>query len=135
MRKPSIVASSVLTVALLLSGVALAEEMKHDHDHGSTTAKQGSWKGEVVDIACSAAKAEAKGAGHADCAKKCLKSGQPMGLLTADGDMYLLVADHADGKAFEAAKDMAGSQVEVSGMMAEKGGMKVVSVSAVKPAA
>jgi len=132
MRKPSIVASTVLAVALLISGVALAEEMKHDH---GAAAAQGSWKGEIVDIACNAGKVEAKGSGHSDCAKKCLKNGQPMGLLTADGDMYLLVANHADGKPFEAAKDMAGSQVEVTGTMAERGGMKVVQVNAVKPAA
>src|SRR4051794_6286517 len=134
MRKPSIVASSILALALLISGVALAEEMKHDHG-AATAATQGSWKGEIVDIACQAGKMEAKGAGHADCAKKCLKNGQPMGLLTADGDMYLLVADHANDKPFQSAKDMAGSQVEVTGQMAERGGMKVVSVAAVKPAA
>jgi hypothetical protein len=131
MRKTSVIA--LLAAALLISGIALAEEMKHEHPAANTAA--GSWKGEIVDIACQAAHAQAKGAGHTDCAKKCLKNGQPMGLLTADGDMLLLVPDHDNGKPFESAKDMAGSNVEVSGTMNERGGMKVVTVASVKPAA
>ena len=76
----------------------------------------------------------AKGAGHADCAKKCVKGGQPMGLLTGDDDMVLLVADHANGKPFEAAQDLAGSKAEVTGKMETRGGVKIVTVTGVKAA-
>ena len=125
MRKSSWVALCTLAVALVVAAAAYAADAKSG---------AGMWKGEIVDIACYSAKS-AKGAGHSDCAKKCLQNGQPMGLLTGDGDMVLLVADHADGKAFDSAKQMAGKNVEVSGTMAEKGGMKVVTVTGVKPAA
>jgi len=125
MRKSSWVALCTLAVALVVAAAAYAADAKTG---------AGMWKGEIVDIACYMPKG-AKGAAHADCAKKCLKSGQPMGLLTGDGDMVLLVADHADNKAFESAKDMAGKNVEVSGTMSEKAGMKIVSVTGVKPAA
>jgi hypothetical protein len=126
MKKPAIV-----LVALVL-GLAVSA-FAHDHD-AKAASTTGSWKGEVVDIACYAAHGK-NGAGHADCAKKCAQSGQPIGLLTSDGDMALLVADHADGKAFEAAKGLAGSNVEVTGKMDTKGEWKVITVTGVKPAA
>lgn len=91
------------------------------------------WTGEVLDLACYAAK-DAKGADHAGCAKSCVKSGQPMGLLTADGTVVLLAASHSDGKPYEALKDWAGSQVEVTGELAERSGVKVVTVTGSKAA-
>jgi hypothetical protein len=128
MRKPAIVFVA-LVLGLAISTFAFA----HDHDAKAAASTTGSWKGEIVDVACYAAHGKS-GAGHADCAKKCAQSGQPIGLLTADGDMALLVADHADGKAFEAAKGMAGSNAEVTGKMDTKGDLKVITVTAVKAA-
>jgi hypothetical protein len=128
MKKPAIV-----LVALVLGLAVSTFAFAHDHD-AKAASTTGSWKGEVVDIACYAAHGK-NGAGHADCAKKCAQSGQPIGLLTSDGDMALLVADHADGKAFEAAKGLAGSNVEVTGKMDTKGEWKVITVTGVKPAA
>lgn len=122
MKRNALVALSVLVLTLVPFAFAAAEE------------KPGSWKGEIVDVACYVPKG-AKGAGHADCAKKCAEAGQPIGLLTADGDMLLLAADHGDGKPFAAAKSMAGSMAEVSGTLSTRGDMKVVTVTAVKPAA
>jgi hypothetical protein len=126
MKKTTVIALAVMVLGLV-SGIALAADMK-------APAAGSSWKGEIIDIACYSGKG-AKGAGHGDCAKKCAKAGQPMGLMTAEGDLYLLAADHADGKAFEAAKDMAGGMVEVTGSMAEKSGIKVITVTGVKKAA
>jgi hypothetical protein len=127
MKKTTVVALTVLVLALVVSGIALAADAK-------AAPAPASWKGEIVDIACYSGHG-AKGAGHGDCAKKCAKAGQPMGLMTGDGDLYLLAADHSDGKAFEAAKDMAGSEAEVTGTMAEKSGIKVITVTGVKKAA
>ena len=90
--------------------------------------EEGSWTGEVVDLACYVAKG-AKGADHAGCAKSCVKNGQPMGLLTEDGTLVLLSADHKDGAPYEALKDLAGETASVSGTLAEKDGMKVVTVT------
>ncbi len=96
-------------------------------------AEEGSWTGEIMDLACYIAK-DAKGAEHAGCAKACVKNGQPMGLLTDDGTLLLLAADHKDGAPYEALKDMAGEKAVVMGTMAEKDGMKFVSVTGSKAA-
>lgn len=96
-------------------------------------ADEGTWTGEVVDLACYVSKG-AKGADHAGCAKSCVKGGQPMGLLTDDGTLVLLASDHKNGEPYEALKDMAGGKAVVSGSLAEKDGMKVVTVSGSKAA-
>ncbi|OGF63530.1 MAG: hypothetical protein A2Y62_16440, partial [Candidatus Fischerbacteria bacterium RBG_13_37_8] len=88
-------------------------------------------KGEVLDLACYIGH-EAKGLKHQQCALTCLKDGQPMGLLTEDGAVYLLLADHQDGKPFNETKNYAALQVEISGTMYERAGIKAVSVESVK---
>ncbi len=92
---------------------------------------EGSWTGEVVDLACYVGNG-ARGSDHAGCAKSCVKNGQPMGLLTDDGTLVLLAADHKNGKPYEALKDLAGENAEVMGTLAEKDGMKVVTVTGSK---
>lgn len=87
----------------------------------------------MVDLACYVSQG-AKGADHAGCAKSCVKNGQPMGLLTDDGILVLLAADHRDGEPYEALKDMAGGNAQVTGKLAEKDGMKVVTVTGSKAA-
>jgi len=111
----------VVVVALLLAAVpaSQAEEM--------------TWTGEVLDLACYAAQG-AMGSDHAGCAKNCVKGGQPMGLLTEDGTVLLLAANHKDGAPYEALKELAGEQAEVTGELAERDGMKVVSVTGSKAA-
>ncbi|HET9766092.1 MAG TPA: hypothetical protein VFS60_04560 [Thermoanaerobaculia bacterium] len=133
MRKPAIVALFALVIALAAAPFVLAHD-DHGHDHGTAAATAGSWKGEIIDVACYVPNG-AKGAGHADCAKKCAKAGMPLGLLTGDGDLVLLLADHEDGKAYETVRELAGTTVEVSGKSAERDGMTVVTVTGVKPAA
>ena len=95
---------------------------------------EGTWTGEVIDLACYVTQG-AKGPDHAGCAKSCVKNGQPMGLLTDDGTLVLLAADHKDGAPYEALKDLAGEQAEVAGILDEKDGMKVVTVTGSKAAA
>lgn len=97
---------------------------------------EGTWTGEVVDMACYLSHPDGgHGPEHAGCAKKCAKGGQPMGLLIDDGTLVLLSADHADGEPFEALKDLAGEKAEVSGVLSEKNGMKMVTVKGAKKAA
>ena len=114
----------LLGIALLaigISGIAIAGE------------GEGSWTGEIVDLACYIPQG-AKGSDHAGCAKSCVKNGQPMGLLTDDGTLVLLAADHKGGEPYEALKDLAGEQAHVTGSLAERGGMKVVTVTGSKAA-
>ncbi|HEV8375316.1 MAG TPA: hypothetical protein VGR38_03665 [Candidatus Polarisedimenticolia bacterium] len=87
--------------------------------------------GEVVDLACFVAHA-AKGPDHQKCALKCAQMGQPMGLLSADGKLYLLVADHTDPAPYNKARSMAADQVEIKGDVSEKSGMTILTVDEVK---
>ena len=85
------------------------------------------FKGEIIDLPCYVAQG-AQGADHAGCAKACVKNGQPMGVKTANG-LYLLAADHKNGDAYESLKEKAGEVAEFSGVLAEKDGMKVITVT------
>jgi hypothetical protein len=87
--------------------------------------------GEVVDLACYVGHG-AKGPDHQKCAQKCAQMGQPMGLLSPDGTLYLLVADHSNPAPYSKARSLAGDQVEIKGDVSEKGGMKALSVEEVK---
>ncbi len=89
------------------------------------------FKGEILDLACYTAHG-AKGAEHAACAKKCLAAGQPMGLLAADGTVYLLFASHSDATAYNKAKELAGKTVEIQGEAATQGSVKGITVVGVK---
>ena len=88
-------------------------------------------QGEILDLACYL-EHEAQGAGHAGCAKACLEEGQPMGLLAADGKVWLLLADHSDAKPYHAAKQFAGRQVVVTGLKKSRAGIDGFEVHAVK---
>ena len=90
-------------------------------------AADGTWTGEVIDIACYTKDKNNVGAKHAACAMKCVKEGQPMGLLV--GTEVVALKAGADAKAYESMKDMAGKTVEVKGSVEEKDGKKMVTVA------
>lgn len=117
---------SLVAIVAVFAMVALAPAFAAD-------SMQGTWTGEVLDLACYVSHG-AHGPGHAACAKKCAMAGQPMGLLTDDGTVLLLAADHDNGQPFEALKDLAGGKAEISGEMAENGGVKMVTVKSAKAA-
>jgi hypothetical protein len=118
---------SVIVLALaafLAAGLSLAIQAE---DEGEKVTVQG----EILDMACYVGHG-AKGPDHAKCAKNCVKGGRPMGLLAKDGTVYLLYASHDEGSPFEQAKEFAGQQVELSGLMASQAGIKGIEVHAVK---
>ncbi len=88
--------------------------------------------GEILDMACYVAHG-AKGPEHQKCAAKCAEQGQPVGLLTADGKVYILFADHADSSAYEKAKSLAGRNAEIKGEEASRDGINGLTVLAAKP--
>lgn len=112
----------VFALALLAVGANLSAEHH-----------EGTWSGEILDLACYVAQ-DAHGADHAACAESCVKGGQPMGLKTDDGTVVLLAASHQDGAPYAALKDLAGKRAEVTGQLAERDGMKVVTVTGSKAA-
>ena len=79
--------------------------------------------GEVVDLMCYLDHG-AKGEKHAKCAEKCIKSGGPVGLLTKDDQLYLVVGDHEPMN--EALASHAGKIVTLTGKVVERNGVKMI---------
>lgn len=120
---------SILVAAAMATTAAAIPAIAQD-DHNK--AKGVTVQGEILDLACFVAH-DGKGPKHAACAAKCLKDGQPMGLLAKDGTVYLLFGDHADISAFVKAKEFVAKNVEIAGEAANKDGMKGITVKSVKP--
>jgi len=127
---------SSLVVAAGIVLVPLAA-LAQTHEGTKAEAKPVTLKGEIVDMGCYMGKG-AKGMDHKSCAAKCIAGGMPMGLLTADGTLYLLTMSHASADPFNKAKELAAMNVEITGPVSEKSGMKAIEVTAIteaKPAA
>jgi type 1 fimbria pilin len=86
--------------------------------------------GEVLDMACYLDHG-AHGAKHADCAKKCISSGLPVGLKGTDGKTYLLIGEHMPAND-ELAKHAA-ETITVRGKLVERDGINLLeNISIVK---
>ncbi len=113
-RKSLFLSSTLLFLAVVLaSPQASAQEKKHDV----------TLKGEIVDLMCYLDHG-GKGEKHAGCAKTCIESGGPVGLLTASGELYLVIGEHKpmnDKLAAYAAKE-----VTLKGDVAERNGVKLL---------
>ena len=121
-----LICAALAIVVVFGLGVTLGQESeKHEGDGVFSV------EGEIIDMACYVAN-EAKGPDHASCAKRCVKAGQPMGLLANDGTVYVLYANHRDGAPFEAAKELAGTKVQLSGKLSTMSGIKGIEVQAVE---
>src|SRR5689334_9085802 len=117
----------VAGAAVLASTLALAHsasEMK-----GMAMAKPTTMTGEVVDMGCYMAHT-ATGEKHLSCATKCIANGMPMGLLTANGKLYLITLDHDDYDPYNKLKDWASKQVTLTGVVSERAGMRSIDVTA-----
>ena len=87
--------------------------------------------GEVVDMSCYLHHPETStGAGHKKCAETCAKKGLPMGLLTSDKQVYLLLEDHDNPKAYATALGKAAQQATVEGDKVSIGGVQGIVVEA-----
>ena len=89
--------------------------------------------GEVVDLACYVPHpATSRGNGHRKCADTCLKKGMPMGIVTADKQVYLLLENHDNPKPYAQLKEKAAETVTVEGIKASEGGVQGFVVEALK---
>ncbi len=89
--------------------------------------------GEVVDLSCYLPHPETStGASHKKCAETCAKKGLPMGILTDDRQVFLLLEDHDNPKAYAAALEGAAKTVTVDGKKVVQGGVNGIVVEAVK---
>lgn len=88
-------------------------------------------QGEIVDLACYLAKG-LKGPSHRVCAQKCAERGIPIGVLTDDAKLFLLLEDHSDEEPYEDAKELAGQRAEVKGKQFSKPGIDGLVVVEIK---
>lgn len=89
--------------------------------------------GTVIDAACYAANKH--GAEEAGCTEMCLNMGVPTSILTDNGEVIMLMplADK-DPEPYKKVAEFASQKVEITGMSAERGGLKVFYVADVKAA-
>lgn len=128
MRSLRFFAASVILLTFLISSAISQGKV----DSKATAAKKVTLKGEVLDLACYVA-GEKKGAEHKRCAVMCIKGGAPIGILTDDGKVYLLVEDHSKPEPYEKLKEFAAEKVTVTGALYQRGGLPGVVVEAVEP--
>jgi hypothetical protein len=89
--------------------------------------------GEIVDFSCYLQVGK-HGEKHRDCAQKCLRNGQPIGLLAKDGTLYMLMPEEHDPRrdgmtSFrQAAIDQAAHIMEVTGTEASVNGFTALYV-------
>ncbi|MBI5711197.1 MAG: hypothetical protein HZC42_12995 [Candidatus Eisenbacteria bacterium] len=117
----------VLAALTLFVAGAMAAEMKGM----KAAAKPTTLKGEIVDTGCYLGHGKS-GADHKSCASRCIANGMPMGLLTADGKLYLLTPNHDNADPYTQLKDLAARVVEVTGVVYERGGMRSIDVTDLK---
>jgi hypothetical protein len=111
---------------LAVAGVALLA-------WSATAACADSLTGEVVDLACYLPHpATGAGPSHRKCAETCAKKGLPLGLLTDDKQVYLLLEDHENPKGYADAKDKAAQKITVEGEKVSQGGLQAIVVESVK---
>lgn len=136
-----------VVVATLLVGSAsgwAAEGHDHGaHEHGpSATTPQPSatgadqeqtLTGEVVDAFCYLSHPkDGIGKGHAECAKKCIKSGLPVAIKVGDQLYLATMADH--NPANQQLADLAAERVTVRGKVMELDGLHLIAISSVEEA-
>lgn len=119
--------AGALAAAVAVAAVAQAEDKATAKDAPKDAPKDMTLSGEILDMVCYMS-SEAHGEKHKACAQSCLKRGNPMGLLTSDGKVILLVEDHGAAKAFEDLKAKGGDTVQVTGPMFERGGLAAMQV-------
>jgi hypothetical protein len=89
--------------------------------------------GEVIDMACYLAHPEtSRGPSHRKCADTCAKKGIPMGIITDDGQVFLLLEDHESPKAYAQLKEKSAERVTVEGEKVSRGGVQGIVAEVVK---
>lgn len=89
--------------------------------------------GEIVDFSCYLEVGK-HGDKHRDCAQKCFRAGQPIGLLTENGTLYMLMEEEHDprrdgaGSLREAAIQHAGHIMQVTGTASMVNGFNALYV-------
>ena len=111
---------SIFVTLALLAGVALGADAK-------------TVRGEVIDVQCQKQHADHVGEEHVDCALSCAKKGARMGILTPDGVYTITGAYTAENN--RRLLEFIARQVEATGDVNEKDGVRTIDVSSMRLAA
>lgn len=116
-----------VAASALFAASRLAAHEGHEHAKGGKEGMDaGQTKkitGEVIDMACYVDH-NATGDKHADCAKKCITSGLPVGLKADDGKTYLLIGEHKPMNSELA--EYAAKKITVEGKIASRDGIYMI---------
>jgi hypothetical protein len=92
-------------------------------------AKPVTMTGEVIDLSCYMDHG-AKGMDHAKCASGCITKGMPVGFLTSDGVMYVILGtEHEPANPKVAA--FAGKKSTITGTVKESSGLKTIEMASI----
>jgi hypothetical protein len=113
----------LLVVTMMFAVTASSQE--------KPVSKEATISGEVIDVACYLSNG-ARGANHIDCGKACAKAGGSLGILTADGKVYVsLLPDDHKNNPNHLLIDHVGHNVEAKGYVRAKGGVNGIMIRSV----
>jgi hypothetical protein len=127
-----VLGSLVLVGALAIAVAAVADTK--ETKAAKAAPKPVTLKGELVDMGCYVSH-DARGEKHKGCATKCVAGGMPMGLLTSDNKLYVLTVNHDNADPYNQAKDLMSAMVEITGVVSERGGARIIDVTELKATA
>lgn len=134
-------AAAILVAAIAVTSTPASSEAPAKATSPSAASKRPKVavvRGEVLDLSCWLARG-LSGPVHQDCARRCIASGVPMGIMTADSTLWLLTQEHGRSMApasyagspdpFVQCKDWPSYVVEVAGLASNRNGIHVVEVA------
>jgi len=115
----------------IVSGLAIVTLLSAAAIHVLAEPKEVTLEGEIIDLHCYMIN-ENKGPGHKTCAIQCAKAGNPIGLLTADGEIYLLMGAKKHTTSNDILIEKMASIVSLTGAVSKKKGVQALYVASVK---
>lgn len=113
--------TSALVAVLGLAGFTYA--LAHEGHDEKSDAKDVTVKGEVIDMACYVDHG-ATGEKHANCARKCIGMGLPVGIKGEDGKVYMVIGDHEPMN--NELAELASKTVTLKGKLATRDGINLL---------
>ncbi len=122
MKHRTIMTRTMILAAVIVAAIPI---------FGKPQASKTSVKGEVVDLWCYSQEG-AHGPGHRQCGMACARLGNPIGIVDAEGSIYVAMGakDHQPARAL--LLDKMSQTVTVTGTLVEKSGLKLLYISSVK---
>ena len=137
MKKKSLI---MILVSIALTNVVFAhggedhskKEKKNEH-HSMAKKKLDLVRGQLIGLTCFV-KHSSKGAAHKDCFKECAEKGLPIGILTAENEIYQISGEGHKSLSETNKKFMkyAEEKVIVKGQVFNKNGIKMIVVEKIK---